>query len=385
MRLSVHKDQIIEGLQKAAAIIPSKAGTAYLRSLWLKAGDGFLSIMSTDADMEFTGRYSAEILEPGLVGVPGRAFCDLVRKLPSGMIKFSLEKEGTALLVEARRSKYRLPVTTPDWFQELAAYPEKEGVAWSGDFLQDILEKVYFCIDDDDARDSLACLCLKPRGNGRVDACGLNGHQFALVSFIHDDLCAKLPESGLLIQRKYLQDIKKWLGPDELELNLDEKRLYLKRLDGAEMLALPRVAHEYPDYNVFMSKLDSDDVSKLSLLRAEGMEALDRIQVFNTEGQLCVYMDLGSSELTLTANGPDIGSANESLEVDYEGALRHIAFPTKKLLEIFGHFSSERLDLRFTGADGPCGITGVDDREYIVIIMPMKISEESYYTEEETD
>ena len=42
MKLSVNKEQIIEGLQKAAAIIPAKAGAAYLRSIWLKAEKGSL-------------------------------------------------------------------------------------------------------------------------------------------------------------------------------------------------------------------------------------------------------------------------------------------------------------------------------------------------------
>ena len=45
MKLSVNKEQIIEGLQKAAAIIPAKAGAAYLRSIWLKAEKGSLSII----------------------------------------------------------------------------------------------------------------------------------------------------------------------------------------------------------------------------------------------------------------------------------------------------------------------------------------------------
>ena len=57
MKLKVSKDRIIDGLLKAAAIIPSKAGAAYLRSIWLKAEDGSLSIMSTDANIEFTGTY----------------------------------------------------------------------------------------------------------------------------------------------------------------------------------------------------------------------------------------------------------------------------------------------------------------------------------------
>ncbi len=36
-----------------------------------------------------------------------------------------------------------------------------------------------------------------------------------------------------------------------------------------------------------------------------------------------------------------------------------------------------------TGPEGPCGIHGMDDIDYTVIIMPMKVSESAYYTEEE--
>ena len=37
MLFTVKKENIIEGLQKAAGIIPTRAGAAYLRSLWIKA------------------------------------------------------------------------------------------------------------------------------------------------------------------------------------------------------------------------------------------------------------------------------------------------------------------------------------------------------------
>jgi DNA polymerase-3 subunit beta len=35
-----------------------------------------------------------------------------------------------------------------------------------------------------------------------------------------------------------------------------------------------------------------------------------------------------------------------------------------------------------TGTEGPCGIRGDDDPDYLVIIMPMKIVEETFYNEE---
>lgn len=383
MKLTVNKEQIIEGLLKAAAIIPAKAGAQYLRSIWLKAEEGSLSVMSTDANIEFTGRYPAEVAKPGLIGVQGRAFVDLVRQLPTGVLHLTLDEASGNLLLEQGRRTYKLPVSGAEWFQNFSAFPAENAVTWSGDFLQDILDKVGFCISDDDAMDAIACLCMKPRGNGRIDVCGLNGHQFALVSFTHDELAERLPESGMLIQKKYLQDIKKWLGVDEIELNITDKRLYLRSLDGAETLSLPRAAHEYPDYNIFMSKLASEDMHPMTLSRKEAIEALGRILIFNTESDRCTYMDLSAGEALLSAQGQDVGSANESLEVTYNGDIKRIAFPTRNLLDVLGHFVSAKIDMMLTGSEGPCGIRGADDADYTVIIMPMKVSETTYYSEED--
>ncbi|MGV6995168.1 DNA polymerase III subunit beta [uncultured Desulfovibrio sp.] len=383
MKLTVNKEQIIEGLLKAAAIIPAKAGAQYLRSIWLKAEEGSLSVMSTDANIEFTGRYPAEVAAPGLIGVQGRAFVDLVRQLPTGVLHLTLDEASGNLLLEQGRRTYKLPVSGAEWFQNFSAFPAENAVTWSGDFLQDILDKVGFCISDDDAMDAIACLCMKPRGNGRIDVCGLNGHQFALVSFTHDELAERLPEAGMLIQKKYLADIKKWLGLDEIELNITDKRLYLRSLDGAETLSLPRAAHEYPDYNIFMSKLASEDMHPMTLARKEAIEALGRILIFNTESDRCTYMDLSAGEALLSAQGQDVGSANESLEVAYNGDIKRIAFPTRNLLDVLGHFVSAKIDMMLTGSEGPCGIRGADDADYTVIIMPMKVSETTYYSEED--
>ncbi|MDE5831443.1 MAG: DNA polymerase III subunit beta [Desulfovibrio sp.] len=385
MKLKVQKSQIIDGLLKAAAVLPSKAGAAYLRSLWLRAKDGSLAIMATDANIEFVGSYPADIEKEGLVGIPGLSFVDLVRKLPDGQIELSADDGASSILVKEGRKSYKLPVNGPEWFQEFSAFPEDSPVIWTGEVFMDILSRVPFCIDDDDAREATSCICFKPRGGDRLDICGLNGHQFALVSYIQPDLCAKLGDSDLLIQKKYLPDIRKWLDPNEIEINLSDKRLYLKGKNGAESLSVPRAHFSYPDYNLFMSKLDEPGISELNLSRKEAIDSLGRISIFNTDTDRCVFMDLGAPELKLSAEGADIGSAMEELEVDYAGSLKKIAFPTKSLMEIFGHFNSDRMNMLFTGAEGPCGVKGSDpeDRDYIVIIMPMKVSDKTYYSEED--
>ncbi|MDR3073330.1 MAG: DNA polymerase III subunit beta, partial [Deltaproteobacteria bacterium] len=98
MLVNVFKENVIEALSKAANIIPAKTGAAYLRSIWLRAEKGALSIMATDSNIEFSGSYTAEVVRDGLVGVNGRNFVDLFRKLSSGVpVSLSLE-EGSGNL-----------------------------------------------------------------------------------------------------------------------------------------------------------------------------------------------------------------------------------------------------------------------------------------------
>lgn len=382
MLFRVKKEDVIEGLQKAAGIIPTRAGAAYLRSLWMKAADDTLTLMATDANIEFTGSYGAQVGEPGLVGVNGRNLVDLIRRLPNGELRFRLEAGATSLIVEQGRRTYKLPANDPTWFQDLAAFPTEGAVVWSGDFFQEMLDRVLFCVSDEEGSDAIGCLFINPLDQGRIDVCGLNGHQLARATFTHDELAARLPEQGILLQKKYVSELRKWLNSDEVEVTYTEKRFFVRSINGSECLSLPRAGFSYPNYAAFLARLEEDGFSRLTLDRRELIEALDRIAIFNTDADRCAYFDLTGSEAVLSAQGQDTGSANESIEVSYDGAISRIAFPTKNLMDILTHFQSPKLTLTLTSTEGPCGINGTEDLDYIVLIMPMKIAEQNYYAEE---
>lgn len=387
MYIKAYKEDVIEGLQKAASIIPAKSGAAYLRSIWLKAGDGGLEILATDSSIEFRGSYTAEVITPGLAGVQGRSFVDLVRKLSPGQISFKLDEQSGNLLIEQGRRKYKLPTNDSVWFQNFSEFPESGPsgpVIWAGDFIQEMIDKVIYCISDDDAMDAIACLFLKPVADGKIDACGLNGHQFALLRFMHDDLHSMLPADGILIQKKYLSELKKWINGNDVELNIGDKRLFMRTVNHSETFSLPLSSYQYPDYMNFMSRLNSE-VSNLKINRKEASEALDRLLIFNTESNRCTFYDFSgaaSGDIILSATGQDTGSATEVLSGEYAGNIGKISFPTRNLIEIYSHFNSEGLKMVMSGSEGPCGIMGEEDPDYTVIIMPMKIIDDTYYSEE---
>jgi DNA polymerase-3 subunit beta len=381
MNLRVYKEEVIEGLQRAANIIPQRTGAAYLRSIWLKAENNRLEILSTDSNIEFRGSYTAEVSEPGLVGVQGRSFVELLRRLPVGQVSLRVDDAAPVLHIEQGRRKYKLAVNDATWFQKFSDFPEEGAVIWAGDFFQELIDRIIYCIGDEGA-DALACLFMKPGENGRIEAAGMNGHQFAMIRFTNDDLHSLLPGEGILVQKKYLNELKKWLGADEINVNINNKRLFVRTESRAESMSLPLSSYQYPDYTVFLSRLNGD-TSTLKLTRTEAQDALQRIAIFNTDSNRCTYFDLSANEAVLSATGQDLGSASESLDVEYSGAIERVAFPTSNLLTIMDNYASAQLSLTLTGTEGPCGISGADDTDYLVIIMPMKILDDINFSEEQ--
>ena len=382
MIITVFKEDIIEGLQKAAGIIPQKAGAAYLRTLWIQAKDGQITLLSTDSNIEFLGVYSAETTEEGLIGVQGRTFVDLVRRLPSGKITLETDRENPVLHISQGRRKYKMPTNDTTWFQAFSDFPEEGVVVWAGDYFQEIIEHINFCIAEE-GMDAISCLLMIPAPDGVIHAAGMNGHQFAMQSFTHDDLRALLPKEGMLIQKKYLIELKKWLGNAEIELNIGDKRLFVRSIDRKESLSIPLSSYTYPDYNVFLNRVQVNGVSTLEVNRAEAQEALNRIGIFNSEANRCTYLHLSPTEVILTTSGQETGSAIECLDVVFNGSLEKISFHTINLLNMMEHFASARLKMVFTGMEGPCGVTGHEDKDYQVIIMPMKIVENTQFSEEQ--
>jgi len=383
MLVTFFKDDIIEGLHKAANIIPAKTGAAFLRTIWVTAENDGLQIMATDSNLEFRGAYQTTVKEAGRVGVQGRNFYDLVRRLPAGETTLEYDEKKKNLRVKQGSRKYNLPTNDPEWFQNFSEFPEAGGVNISGEFLMDLIDRVAFCISEDDTMEAVACMSVKPVAEGSsIEVSGLNGHQFAMVATQDPDFLALLPEDGILIQRKYLMELKKWLTSESVECAIANKRLFCRTADGTESFSLPLSFYQFPDYHNFLARLGAPDAVTAEVDRQDVAEALERMQLFNSENNRCTYFEFKGTELVLSSQGQEVGSGTETLEATASGDIPRIAFPTRNFIELLNHFDSEKLTMTMTGVEGPCGVSGEGDPGYTVIIMPMKIVDETYYSEE---
>lgn len=383
MKFSVNTQNCIIGIQKAASITPTKSGMVMLSTIWIKASKeaGTITIMSTDAGVQYLGTFPAYVVEEGLIGLSSKTFTDLFRALPQGTVEVSTEGEQAVLRQSGRT--YRLPLSDPTFFQPLSPIPESMtqggAVSWNGKALIELVDRVQFCVGDDD--DSpVGCMVIRPDSDGKVHICALDGTKFALCSLDYPDLYTSLPRSGLLIQKKYMASLGKLMPEGDIQLGFDEKRLYI--VDSRDTVSLPLTPMDFPDYSFFVNKVEADGCTTVRAALEDVGSVISRMSIFITNENEGAYLAFQGDKVTLTSSAHTLGSAVETIPATIEGPLDAIAFGVRSLSEIIQHLGSKgEIEMRFTSSDGPCRFTLSGNTDYMVIAMPLNMEDESYYEE----
>ena len=384
MKITLNTEHCIQGIQKASNITPSKAGTSYLKTMWLRASksQGTISFMTTDASTEYIGTYPAEVIEEGLVGVQSRSMTELIRSLPPGLIHIETDDKTNTVVVNQGNRHYKLPASAASWFQEFSQFPEGDPIVWNGESFADIIEKIMFCISDEEDS-SFGCLCIKPNGKGGIDFCGLDGNKFAICTLVNDELSAKLPNEGINIQKKYIADVKLLLSSYDIEIMIGEKRFFIRDKDYKDTFSVPLTQLSFIDYSIFINKANQDGGTRIKAKKEDLVRALSRNMIFNTKDEICVYLSIKDDSLTLNSSDKTTGSATEVIPAQCETVVPEVAFVTKSLIDILQHLSGDEVSIKIATQDGPCSFMAVNDSTYNIIAMPMQVVSKTYYQEED--
>ena len=103
------------------------------------------------------------------------------------------------------------------------------------------------------------------------------------------------------------------------------------------------------------------------------MHALRRVALLSTERARAVKLSLSSGKLCLSCNNPDLGEAQEELDVDYAGEKLEIAFNARYLMDALAAMRTKEVHLDLQDALSPARLTPTDDVDTLVVVMPMRV------------
>ena len=77
--------------------------------------------------------------------------------------------------------------------------------------------------------------------------------------------------------------------------------------------------------------------------------------------------------MELVSINPDLGDAQENLEVEYKNEPLKMGFNSRYFIDVLQCMDSDTVELGFIDNSSPCIITGKDDKGFLGLIMPMRL------------
>jgi DNA polymerase-3 subunit beta len=115
---------------------------------------------------------------------------------------------------------------------------------------------------------------------------------------------------------------------------------------------------------------------RVALLEAGPLlAALRRVSIVSSERTRGVKLVVDRQRLELSSINPDVGEANEEIEIEYDGAPLGMGFNARYLIDMLSILPPEtRLELAFNDDVSPGVLRPQNDADYCYIVMPMRLS-----------
>ena len=125
----------------------------------------------------------------------------------------------------------------------------------------------------------------------------------------------------------------------------------------------------FPDYKQIIPKTIHTEAV---ILKTDLVNILRSAQVFSDNfNQVRFKFDSKDNKLIISSKNNDVGEYNESMESKITGDDLEISFNYKYIIECLQSIDSDSLHLSLSGVGKPMIISGLSDKSFMYIAMPM--------------
>src|SRR5689334_13042758 len=348
MKFRVERDVLADAAAWVARSLPARPPVPVLGGVLVEASSGpsgeRLTVSGFDYETSARVEVEATIGDPGRVLVSGRLLADITRALPAKPV--DLVVDGARATINCGNSRFSLPTMPVEDYPQLPAMPQLAGSVAASE-LAEAVAQVAVAAGRDDTLPMLTGIRLEIEGD-RLTLAATDRFRLAVreLDWTPEDDTS----SAVLIPARTLAEVAKTLaGAGKVDIALSAGDGMLGITGGGRRATTRLLDAEFPR---FRQLIPAEHTSAAILESAALVEAIKRVQLV-TDRVAQVRMEFGDDGLRLTAGGDEVGSAEEELPCELDGAPLVIAFNPSYLLDALGALHTPRARLTFTTPNRP--------------------------------
>jgi DNA polymerase III subunit beta len=369
MKLTISKEQMLQGLQAVQNIVSTRTTLPVLSNVLLRAEGNRLDLTATDLDVSISSAVEAKVDKPGAVTLPAKKLFGIVRELPSPQIELEVDDKNACRIV-AGSSYYKINGLAAEEFPPLPKFAENRRITLPQDKLKSLLRKTSFAISTDESRFVLNGIFVSLKDH-KVTLVATDGRRLAMAEEEVDVPAGSQGEC--IVPSKAINELNRLLTTQsdvEIKFTDNQVAFTLQGANGYSTLIVSKLIDgNYPNYR---QVIPAESKERITLVREELLQALRRAEIMTSEKSNSVKLSFGKNKLEITANTPEVGEARESIAVNYKGNDLAIAFNPAYMMDPLKSLDNDEVFLELTDELSP-GVMKING-PFLYVLMPMRMS-----------
>lgn len=364
MRFRIEKESLLDGLAKTAPITERKSNLPILSHVLMEAGPANLVLTATDLSVGLRISCMYESAEEGAMAVPGKKLLEIVRELAPGMVEVGLNPNGR-IGIASDKSSFELAGMDPADYPAWASFEEVESARIPAERLLDMIDKTVFASSNDEARFNLNGVLFE-QDDDNIKLVATDGHRLALIK---EPVTMTIPSKKVVVAKKSLQELKRMLEglKEEISLGFEPKNMFVK--SDRFMMTVRLTEGDYPDYRKVIPE-PGDKLLRAD--RAKLLQTLKRVGILTSDRNRGVNVEVKTGEMEIMAVHPDLGTARDVVEVDYEGDSFSMIVNVAYLMDSLTAVDGDTVRFEFHNEGEPIIVTPEPKSAYFNLVMPMR-------------
>lgn len=368
MKISCTQENLARGLGIVGHMVSIRTTLPVLNNILLKVEKGRLHLSATDLEIGINTWIGTKVDKEGAITCPARLLQEFITTNTDKTI--NLELKNNTLHLESEHFKANIKGIDASEFPLIPQVKDSQKAEIkAADFRDGILKTVFACALDE-TRPVLAGVYLKTN-QGKLNLVATDSYRLAEKSI--NLLTNSNKPINIIVPGRAMGEVGRLLDEsiEKVEIMVGENQVQFKL--GPTIIVSRLVEGSFPDYEQI---IPTNIKTNITVNNSQFANAIKMASFFARDSANNIKLQLKKPKtFNIIAVSPQVGDNVSELTVAVAGDDLEIAFNAKFILDVLQVINSEEITLELAGALSPGILRPKNDKNYLYIIMPLKMEE----------
>ncbi|MDR1196619.1 MAG: DNA polymerase III subunit beta [Endomicrobium sp.] len=372
MKVICGKDELMKGVQTILPVVSSKSTLPVLSNFMFETEVDKIKLSSTDLEIAVKCHIKGEIAQEGGITIPAKRFADIIKELSSDADIEIQADDTNQINIKSGKSRFTLMGISKSEYPVIPEFPKENNFIIKKDIFASMLKKTVFAVSKDSQRYVLNGVYFIAEEDS-LKMVATDGRRLAYVT---EGLGTKI-KGKAIIPTKAVNDMLRLISAsdskiEDIKIGIAENQCAAEIGDITFLSTL--IEGIFPNYEQVIPKKSE---SKVKLSVKDTLTAVKQMALLSgdklSDRSSAVKFYLSPNMLRISASTAGLGSGEVEVEIDYKGEPTEINFNPNFIKEVLQNIDGDFTNFEFTNALNPATLAPEQDKNYICVVMPMRV------------